>query len=320
MTDHILTDLSPAALAAAVRANLYSYFRRAEASSAMDFARFDGFERWESEHPYVLLNGALSVRDATEGDACDIDTTLEYFREARKTAMTWWLEDGVAPEGWRRLLTERGFMHLAGRHGMALDLDALPEAVSLPDGASVDRATHADNLRPWARIVTRVLGWYLESERATFEWAASFGVLLPTLNYLAYFRGRPVGASTVHFGAGVAGVYNVCVEPQARRHGLGAALVVASLLEARELGYRAAVVAPSDAGLPLFEHLGFRRQCRVDYFFLGLSDSAHPAQSPICDAQARLAGTKMGTTSSLSEPRQPGGACGPERRRRWVPW
>lgn len=290
----ILTDLSPAALAAAHKANLHSFLRRAEASPAMEYARFDGFERWRCAHPSAVLNGALSVRDATEADAGDLDATLEYFRAAGTPAVTWWLEDGVEPEGWRRLLTERGFTLVSGVPGMGLDLSTLPEAVPLPEGATVHKACHVDNLRPLARIITRMFGYYLESEKATFEWAAGQGVEWPTLSYVAYLGGRPVGTCIMHYGGGVAGIYYVAVEPEARGRGLGAALTLAPLFEARDLGYRAAVLQSPDMAVPAYERLGFREHCRVDHFALGLSAPVSPTLSPICDAQARLAVTRRG--------------------------
>jgi len=298
----ILTDLSPASLAAAHKANLHSFVRRAELSPAMDYEYFRGFERWSSAHPSDMLNGALSVRDATEADACDVDITIEYFRVTGTRVVTWWLEDGVEPEGWRRLLTERGFTVVSGAPGMAIDLSTLPETAPVPEGATIRKATHVENLRPLARIITRVFGFHLESERAVYEWAAGMGVEWPTLSYVAYVCGRPAGASIVHYGGGVAGIYFVAVEPEAGSSELRDALTLAPLFEARDLGYKAGVLQSPDMAMGACQRLGFREHSRVDHFILTLSESVSVTGSPICDAQARLAGAVNGTTGQACDP------------------
>jgi ribosomal protein S18 acetylase RimI-like enzyme len=55
----------------------------------------------------------------------------------------------------------------------------------------------------------------------------------------------------------VASVYAVATVPAARGKGIGAAITLKPLLEAREMGYRYAVLFSSEMGVRVYERIGF---------------------------------------------------------------
>jgi GNAT superfamily N-acetyltransferase len=59
-------------------------------------------------------------------------------------------------------------------------------------------------------------------------------------------------------GAGVAGIYGVATVPGARRKGIGAAISLAPLMDAREMGYRHAVLFSTDMATGVYERIGFQ--------------------------------------------------------------
>jgi ribosomal protein S18 acetylase RimI-like enzyme len=85
-------------------------------------------------------------------------------------------------------------------------------------------------------------------------------------NYLAYLEGTPVGACTIVYGAGVAGVYSVATVEEARGRGIGRAVTLGPLLDARQRGYRVGVLEASDMGYNLYKQLGFEEYCLVEQY------------------------------------------------------
>ena len=88
----------------------------------------------------------------------------------------------------------------------------------------------------------------------------------PWRHYLAYLDDEPVATTTIYLGAGVAGVYFVMTIPEARRRGIGAAITLAGLQEARDSGYRTGVLGSSAAGRSVYAGLGFREYCTIDLY------------------------------------------------------
>ena len=86
--------------------------------------------------------------------------------------------------------------------------------------------------------------------------------------YVATLDGRPVATSQLFVGAGVAGIYNVTCLPEARGQGIGRAITLAPLLEARRQGYATSILQASDLGYPVYRRLGFRDYGRLNAYQL----------------------------------------------------
>ena len=83
--------------------------------------------------------------------------------------------------------------------------------------------------------------------------------------YVGRIDGEPVGVSMMFLSSGVAGLYQVEVLPEHRRRGIGTALTLASMEDARQQGYRIAVLQASAMGEPVYRKIGFKSYFRYNY-------------------------------------------------------
>jgi len=91
----------------------------------------------------------------------------------------------------------------------------------------------------------------------------------PLRHYIARLGGEPAGALSLFLGQEAAGIYNVEVADHWQRRGVGTAMTRAVLEEARRLGARVGVVAPTRESRSMYERLGFilHRQALPMYWY-----------------------------------------------------
>ncbi len=81
----------------------------------------------------------------------------------------------------------------------------------------------------------------------------------PWRSYVGRLDGEVVTTASLAPAVGIGGIYNVATLPKARRQGLGAAMTLTALREARELGCRIGILQSSAIGLGVYRRLGFER-------------------------------------------------------------
>jgi GNAT superfamily N-acetyltransferase len=126
--------------------------------------------------------------------------------------------------------------------------------------------TDAGTLKQW--VSTLFSGFELphSSGGALFDLLLDLGFDLPLRHYVGLLNGEPIATAELFLGAGVAGIYGVVTVPEARRQGIGAALTLSPLLEARAMGYRIGILHSSEMGLELYRRLGFQEYCKMSHY------------------------------------------------------
>lgn len=208
--------------------------------------------------PSDTFNTVCGARlDPATADA-RIAAAIGHFRD-RGVPFAWWVGPVSRPADLGARLATRGLVEAEAELGMALDLARLPAALPPPAGLVVRRVTSPSGLADYAGVLAAnwdppdpaVLDFYRRTA------AAVLAPDCPARHYVGYLDGEPVATSECFLGRGVAGLYAVVTLPRARRRGIGTAMVVAPLADARAAGYRTATLQASAGGQGVYARLGF---------------------------------------------------------------
>jgi GNAT superfamily N-acetyltransferase len=266
--DPILQALSASALVAAIEGNIVAL---CASLGAIDGATVeDGPEllRFTTGIASPMFNGVARTRLDQESVEGAIDSAIGHFRARDVPMFFWWVGPASTPPDLGARLLARGFRQTwHDSPGMALDLDALPADPPLPPDFAIERVGDAATLEEWGRTFNAVFGspdWvggtWVEASRG------AGGHQGPRSCVRGRLGGEPVATALRMDGAGVAGLYILGTVAHARRRGIGAALTLAPLRDARALGYRAGILHASPQGYPLYHGLGFRRYCTLNRY------------------------------------------------------
>lgn len=262
--DDILEAGSPAALVTAVEENLFAFARRFGRWERMETHQAEDVQWYFSDVPFPMFNSATALRlDAARADA--VIAGLIERAQARGVPLMVWTGPSTTPPDLGRRLQAAGFLVETAMPGMALALAGLADAAAPAGDVRIERVTDAETLARWCRTVVRgfELPAFVEAPFLELSLAMGIGPDGPVRNYLGTLEGHAVAASTAFLASGVAGIYNVVTLPSARRRGIGRAVTQRALRDARDAGYKVAILHSSAQGEPLYRSMGFRRVCSV---------------------------------------------------------
>jgi hypothetical protein len=187
-----------------------------------------------------------------------IANALAHFKSRNIEKLSWLAKEGEQAMELRKQLIAHGLIFRESfAIEMAADLTKLPEINPIPNGLSIIHVEDHSTLREWIHVAS--IGFGVPS-RIEAVWCDFFEEAIfepPFRTYLALLNGKPVATSQLFISAGVAGIYNVTCLPEARGKGIGAAITVAPLLDARTMGYKIGILQASAMGYPVYQRLGF---------------------------------------------------------------
>lgn len=196
-----------------------------------------------------------------------IEGAIAHFKSKKVKKLTWLAEQGVPADELRTHLTTPGFTcsEYFSVH-MAADLTKLREDIPHPAGLNIVCVDTLELLKKWIRVASVGFGVPAEEEPIWFEFFAETVFVSPFRTYLALLDGQPVATSQLFTSAAVAGIYNVTCLLEARNRGIGAAITMAPLRDAVEMGYRVAILQASEMGYPVYRRLGFEDFGRLSVY------------------------------------------------------
>lgn len=234
----------------------------------------DGEERDEEEIQWIIGGSPIDYHNCVvraEMAEEKVDQTIESVKQrlqAHHMPGTWHIGPSTRPLDLGKRLVEHGFRHGGDEPGMAADLLALNEQMTPPADFVVERVRSEQELQIW----TKTLGMGFGEGEIEANWVSAmyrklgFDANGAWHHYLGRWHGEAVATTTLFLGTGVAGIYFVFTLPHARRQGIGAAITLAALQDARRRGYRIGVLGSSSMGYPVYQRLGFQEYCSLDIY------------------------------------------------------
>lgn len=258
--------IDAAVFSTAPASSLKAFYRLIGNSPEAETHILDGFFYWHTQIAHPWFNGALVSRAPSSDESGIIAHTRNFFADRNVNSHTVWLEDDLQVEAWAAHLKPAGYTVNLGPPGMSADLKDLPDSVPVPEGFSIRPVEDHALMKTWSVLFARGYGLPGSFAEPYGALMASFGFDRQVRSYLGYLDGVPVTASSLFLDDGTAGIYNVATLPESRGRGLGAAITLAPLLEARQMGVEIGTLQSSEMGFRVYQRLGFRKVCDVVHF------------------------------------------------------
>ena len=188
-----------------------------------------------------------------------IENALAHFRSLNIRKLSWLSKAGMSSAKVSRILLAHGLKFRDSfATEMAVDLSLVPDDLPTQPDLRIVTVDDEATLKQWIHVASIGfrIGEKFEKVWYDFFVDAIFDTRFQT--YLAILKGKPVGTSQLFLSEGAAGIYNVTCIPEARGQGIGSAITLAPLLEARQRGYQIGILQASQEGYNVYRRLGFQ--------------------------------------------------------------
>lgn len=278
INDFILKMAMERELGLAVFENLYALFR-AMAGNLPDgkLVEDEKLSRHLTFPTNPMFKGVWKSRFSADEAEAMIDHTIEWFREYGAPYFFWWTGGDTSPEDLEARLAKRGLISLEeqtqelakgilstqqGAPCMVAELDKMNESVltQTPEGFVIKEIANEAELYDFKNVFVETYEIPEWAGQAWVDATLKIGIgKTPWKLFVGYLNNEPVATNLLFNGGGVASVYAIATVPSARGKGIGAAITLQPLLDARDQdGYKYAVLFSTEMGVPVYQRIGFR--------------------------------------------------------------
>ena len=265
----ILKNPNQSEIVHAIEFNLYKFFRSMVNIDLEDtkYEETEEFSRFSTGIPFYFFNGVIDCHISSENAMKKIKDNITFF-EKRQVPFLWVLGPSSSPKNMGQLLIKNGFI-IDKLQGMAYNLKVLNTERELSNKVEIIKIESMNALKVWNDIILTGFDFPKEVRSDFFFEAFSFILLKDRASasaFLAYYDGNPVASSLVLYKAGVAGIHLVTTLEEARGKGIGTAITLAPLNEAKKLGYETAILHSTEMGLKMYKQMGFKEYSAIELF------------------------------------------------------
>ena len=257
-------DLSDRELALAVEESLFDLFRALARLPGAELEELGVYCRHHAFPTNPMFKGIWGTRLAPDDVHAAAEEALAWYRERDAPFAFWWAGPTTEPEAAAlgAALEPHGFAPFEiDAPGQVAELRALDwgALARVPEGFRVERVHDERGLDAFSRTFVEAFEIPESSGNAWVDATRTIGIgRSPWDPYVGWLGDRPVATTMLFCGAGVATVFAIATVEDVRGQGIGAAITLAGLADARDHGYRYGVLFATELGAPVYRRIGFR--------------------------------------------------------------
>jgi ribosomal protein S18 acetylase RimI-like enzyme len=253
----------------AMEANFLAYFLLGLAPLPHMQLYSDPELTWVVSSKFPGWNSVLRTQLSADNTPTRVKAMLDRFRTSGLPLGGLFLPS-TRPLDLPYYLLTNGMKQVENRPHMLVDVQKSPAQLATPSGLTIEPVRDDASCEKWYQATTA--GFEMSPSHAQIYHEAytrtGFDPAGPFLHYIGYLDGEPVTSSTLLLAENIAGIYDVSTAPSVRGRGLGTAITLAPLLEARARGYRYCCLQSSTKGYNIYRRLGFVTQYNEKIFAL----------------------------------------------------
>lgn len=276
-TKFILKNADDGQLGLAVFENLYDLFRAmAGGLPGSEIVEEEALSKHLTFPSNPMFKGVWGTHLSPDEADQAIDQTIAWFKERNAPFFFWWTGGKTTPHDLEDRLVKRGMISMEeqtkelakgilsterGAPCMVADLAHMNEAVldQTPEDFFIQEVKNETSLYDFKQVFVdtyEIPDW---AGQAWVDATLKIGIGKTAWKmYVGYIGGEAVATNMLFNGGGVASVFAVATIPSARGKGIGGAITLKPLLEARDMGYQYAVLFATEMGVGAYKRIGFR--------------------------------------------------------------
>ena len=251
-----IKNISKEKIGSAIEANIIVHMTHFEQYiSSIDFKRQPKYTRILNNNILDDSFNYILESEVTEQNAdAAIQEAIKPFEE-KNIPYCWWNFPNDKPKNIDLYLERNGFTHTHTNIGMYFDLGAWDGVLPTLENFEIKKVRSEKEFSDFSYVLSNDSNFL---DNYFKEISTIFTGEDPQEYFVGYLNSKPIVCGLICFFGKVAGLHCLTTSPYFRRKGYGAAMQMARLKRAKELGYQTAILQASSSAYSLYLKLGWQ--------------------------------------------------------------